>query len=223
MEIFDKTNDPVAAQYHMADAAFRWALQAAEEIVGKPGLGIVLRNAGLERFIDNYPPEEFVINKVISNGEYANFNASLISFFGRASKSMSIRIGRQWSHQAIAKQSAAMGLAAVFAARLLPVPSQIKMLMENMQGTFRRQAEAVGGEFHSSVEVRETTIAYIANDCPMCAGKQASDHICWSWVGTLQEALSWMTGKEFDIVEVACRATGAPACIWEVQKTPRAT
>jgi len=35
------------------------------------------------------------------------------------------------------------------------------------------------------------------------------------------EGVRWLTGKEFEVEEVECRATGAPACVWEISKTPK--
>jgi predicted hydrocarbon binding protein len=45
--------------------------------------------------------------------------------------------------------------------------------------------------------------------------------MCWGRIGTLKEGLLWLTGKEFDVEEVECRALGASACIWEVNKSPK--
>ena len=61
----------------------------------------------------------------------------------------------------------------------------------------------------------------IYEDCALCAGKQAAEKICWVFNGALQEALKWQTGKDFEIAEVECRALGAPACVWEISKTPK--
>ena len=45
MEIKDKTpHDPVAS-LHLVDAYMRWALLAAEEVVGKKGLHVLLRGS----------------------------------------------------------------------------------------------------------------------------------------------------------------------------------
>ena len=61
MEITNKSvHDPVA-DLHVVDAYMRWALLAAEEVAGKSGLVVVLRQAKLERFIDNYPPNELKV------------------------------------------------------------------------------------------------------------------------------------------------------------------
>src|SRR5688500_14643036 len=120
MEIKDKTpNDPVAS-LHLVDAYMRWALLAAEEVVGKKGLQVLLRERGLERFIDNYPPELLKISGTITLGDYAQLCAGLLTFFGRAGKSMVIRSGRLTSKYAIEKQSAVYNVAAKTAAKLMP-------------------------------------------------------------------------------------------------------
>jgi len=33
--------------------------------------------------------------------------------------------------------------------------------------------------------------------------------------------MHWLTGKNFEIQEVECRAQGAKACVWEISKTPK--
>jgi len=71
------------------------------------------------------------------------------------------------------------------------------------------------------IEDRGGKWAYVAPECAMCAGKAADDRICWLFNGTLQESLHWQTGRDLQIEEVECRALGAPACVWEVSKTPK--
>ncbi len=222
MEIRDKSeHDPVTDIYN-TDAYMRWALMAAEEVVGKKGLAIVLRDAGLERFIDNYPPEE--VEKPTGNitfGDYAAFNTSLLNFFGRAAKSMLLRTGRLSALHAVEKQGKAFGVAVLVASKVLPLPTQLKVGMEKMQEGFRKQSQTVGQDQRAHIEDRGDRFAYVLEDCAMCAGKKADQPICWLFTGSLQESLRWLTGKEFDIVETECRAMGAPACVWEVPKTPK--
>ncbi|MCP4542761.1 MAG: 4-vinyl reductase, partial [Chloroflexi bacterium] len=54
LEIKAKSEHDPAADIDLVDALMRWALLASEEVVGEKGLRIVLRDAGLERFIGNY-------------------------------------------------------------------------------------------------------------------------------------------------------------------------
>lgn len=213
-------HDPVADLY-MVDAYMRWALLAAEEVVGQRGLGIVLREAGLERLINNYPPNELRLSGNLSYGDYADLSSGLLNFYGRAGKSMVLRIGRISAKHGIEQQGALFGLGAVIAAKVLPLPTQLKIGLDTIQNGFQKLANSVGQELHLRIEDRGDRWAYVAPECAMCAGKQADDRICWLFNGTLQESLHWQTGKDLVIEEVECRALGAPACVWEVSKTPK--
>jgi predicted hydrocarbon binding protein len=222
MQINNKADyDPVADLY-MVDAYMRWALLAAEEVVGHQGLSIVLRQAGLGRLINNYPPGELKLSGMLSYGDYAHLSAGLLSFYGRAGKSMVMRIGRISAKHGIEYQGALFGLGVVIAAKVLPIPIQLKIGLDTIQNGFKKLAASVGQELHLRVEDRGDKWAYVAPECAMCAGQQADDRICWLFNGTLQESLHWQTGKDLDIQEVECRALGAPACVWEVSKTPKA-
>ncbi|MGH2523367.1 MAG: V4R domain-containing protein [Anaerolineales bacterium] len=221
MEIKNKAEyDPVADLY-MVDAYMRWALLAAEEVVGHQGLSIVLRQAGLAQLINNYPPNELKLSGMLSYGDYANLSAGLLNFYGRAGKSMVMRIGRISAKHGIEQQGALFGLGAVIAAKVLPIPMQLKIGLDTIQSGFKKLAASVRQELHLYVQDRGDRWAYVAPECAMCAGKQADDRICWLFNGTLQESLRWQTGRDLDIQEVECRALGASACVWEVSKTPK--
>jgi predicted hydrocarbon binding protein len=221
MEIKEKTpNDPVASLY-LVDAYMRWALLAAEEVVGTKGLHILLRERGLERFIDNYPPELLRISGSITLGDYAQLCAGLLTFFGRAGKSMVIRSGRLTSKYAIEKQSGVYNVAAKTAAKLMPSGMQVKLVLDSMANGYNKLYAENGQELHFRVEDRGSKWAFISVECPLCAGKASDLPMCWGRIGTLKEGLFWLTGREFDVEEVECRALGASACVWEVSKTPK--
>ena len=220
MQIKPKLNDPYS-QLHLPDAYMRWALLAAEEVVGLQGMKVVLRDAKMERFIDNYPPEEFNYNSQILRQDYANFNAALFNFFGRAGKSMVLRIGRTSARMGIQKQGVLFNTAAILAAKVMPFPTQVKMVLESIPSGFNKLAQTIGETHHSLIEDRGDRWAFTSNDCSICIGQDADACMCWMWVGTLQEGVHWLAGKEVDVVEVECRAMGAPACVWEVSKKPK--
>jgi len=221
MEIKEKTpNDPIASLF-LVDAYMRWALLAAEEVVGKQGLHVLLRERALDRFIDNYPPELLKISGTITLGDYAQLCAGLLTFFGRAGKSMVIRSGRLTSKYAIEKQSGVYNIAAKAAAKLLPSGMQVKLVLDSMANGYNKLYAENKQELHFSVEDRGDKWAFICVECPHCAGKSSDVPICWGRIGTLKEGALWLTGKDFDVEEVECRAMGADACIWEVNKTPK--
>jgi len=220
MEINNKPNDPVASLF-LVDAYMRWALLAAEEVVGKQGLHVLLRERGMDRFIDNYPPELLEISGTITLGDYAELCAGLLTFFGRAGKSMVIRSGRLTSKYAIEKQSAVYNVTAKAAAKLMPYGTQVKLVLESMANGYNKLYAENGQELHFSVEDRGDKWAFISVECPLCAGKSADAPMCWGRIGTLKEGILWLSGKEFNVEEVECRALGAKACVWEISKTPK--
>jgi predicted hydrocarbon binding protein len=221
MEIKNKAqHDPVADLY-IVDAYMLWALMAAEEVVGKNGLTVVLRQAGLEHLINNYPPNQLKMTRGLTFGDYTALSAGLLEFFGRAGKSMTLRIGRQTARYAVEYQGALFGTAALLASKVLPVATQMKMGLNATQLGFRKLSQSVGQDQRLRVEDRGTHFAYIAEDCASCAGKQSSEPICLIQTGGLQEGMNWQIGKDFEVEEVECRAMGAPACVWHIGKTPK--
>jgi predicted hydrocarbon binding protein len=221
MEIKDRAQHDPVADLHIVDAYMRWALLASEEVVGKQGLGIVLRDAGLERFADDYPPDETQVLSNLTFGDYANLSTGLLSFFGRAGKGMLRRIGRLSAQHGIKRQGAVFGLATALSSKILPVPVQLKIGLTNMQNGFVKLSREMGEEVHLRLEDRGDHFAYVDQDCSQCAGKEADAPICLIRTGTIQEALHWLTGREFDVREIECRSMGAPACVWKVPKAPK--
>jgi len=55
----------------------------------------------------------------------------------------------------------------------------------------------------------------------VCWGRKSDKAVCHAATGLLQEGLRWVSGgKEFRVDEVACIATGDPACVFHVYKEP---
>ncbi|MFZ6026811.1 MAG: hypothetical protein ACOYYS_03765 [Chloroflexota bacterium] len=148
------TPDPATAIKNH-DGGMLWALKAAEEVAGKPGLAVVLKQAGLEHIIDNYPEDPNQVTGKCTLGEYADLNAGLLNFFGRAGCSMVLRIGRLSQQKGMEKFNNAFGAAAIGALRLLPKGMRAQKRLEVVK-----------------------------------------------------------------VKEVECRAMGAPACVWEINKLP---
>lgn len=221
MEIKNRTDHDPVADLPMVDAYMRWALLSAEEVIGKNGMTVVLREAKLDRLINNYPPDELKVTLGLSFGDYAALNAGLLTFFGRAGRSMGLRIGRQTARYAIEIQGPLFGTAALLGAKVLPMASQLKMGLTAMQVGMRKLAQSVGSDRHMELEDRGDCFAYVDYHCPFSAGKLSDEVLGWIQTGAISEALRWQTGKEFEVEQSACRSMGAPASIWLVKKTPK--
>lgn len=202
MQIKDKPSDPVA-ELHMVDAYIRWALMAVEEVVGKPGLKVVLRENDLERFSEDFLAEKFGVSSDITYQDYANL----------------YRIGRLSTRYAIEKQGKlynAYNAVTRAAVRVMPLEQQISTGLDNLINGFVKLWQEYSENAIVEKEDRSETFAYINANC---AGKQADEPICHQTTGMLLGTFEWLTGKKIGLEQVACRAMGAEACVWEIDKT----
>ncbi|NTV65005.1 MAG: 4-vinyl reductase, partial [Oscillochloris sp.] len=179
MEIKDRTDHDPATDLLLVDAYMRWALLGAEEVVGKNGLAVILRQCGLGQLINNYPAEQLKSTTGLTHAHYATLNAGLLNFFGRSARSMTLRIGRQTARYTIERQGALFGTAALLGAKVLPISVQIKMGLSSMQAGFRRLSQAVGQERHFELEDRGDSWAYLDFEDAFSAGKVANEPIGW--------------------------------------------
>lgn len=212
--------DPVT-QIPQIDAYMRYALIAAEEMVGQQALETMLHQNGMQRFINNYPPDKIQLSIDFTSKDYANLCIALIEFYGKAGQDESIRFGRISTKPALANQGVFFNAASRTAIKFLPLSFQIKTVLDGIKNDLDKVYKEIDHDVSIKIEDRGDRWAYIDQSCAVCAGKEADVPICWSWVGTLAESLNWLTGKEFDIDQVECRAMGQEACVWEIGKTAK--
>ncbi len=217
LEIHDKpTPDPVA-EIPIVDAYMRWALLAAEEVVGRAGLAQLLRQLHMEQLIDHYPPNTLTATGKFTFADYATLSTGLLTSFGRAGKSMLLRVGHLSLQYAVEQQAQIFGTTALRMSKILPVPLQLRLGIEAIHAGYR----VLMPQMKMRIEDRGHAWAYIDETCPVCAGREANEPMCWAGTGMLQEAAHWQTGLNFEIEEVECRAAGGRACIYEVNKQPK--
>ncbi len=193
----------------ISNALVRQALVAAEEVMGKHGLQVVLRNAGLEQFIDNLPPDN--LEPAIKTTQYARLNEAIEEFYGRGGRGMLRRIGRASFQYGVREQSALMGLAAS-ALKLLPEHQRIKTVLNSVASALKKGNPQV----EAWVEDKDGVLAYLESTCAICLGRQSEKPICHLYVGSLDEAVFWATGRRRRIIETHCRAKGDPYCRFEI-------
>lgn len=210
-------HDPVA-DLLMVDSHMRWPLVAAEEVIGKPYLDEVLRASDLARYIEAYPPNKLTYTGKSTFGDYATLNAGLIGSSGPCDREQAERIGRLVINFGINLNGPMFGTATLAASKLLPAPARLKLGMSVLQNGYRKISQAAGQDRRLRVEDKDDHFLYIAEDCQFCAGKQCSNPICLIFTSMLTEGGRWLLGKHVAVEEIACRAMGAPACIWKVSK-----
>ncbi len=188
-------------------------LRGIEEVLGSNGLSVVLRSSGLERFIGNPPPNN--LEHGVLAREYANLNAAIEDFTGRAGKGMLQRIGRASFRWGIKEQAAVMGLAGI-ALKALPQRLRKRAILLGLRKGLMDVVD------YGLVDVQDQAGVLVYTDyaCTICHTRHSDKPACHLYVGTLGEAMVFATGKdlrEFDIVETHCKAMGDGFCRFEIR------
>ncbi len=193
----------------IVNALVRQALVAAQEVMGENGLNVVLRSSGLERFVNNLPPDD--LKPGIKTEEYARLNQAIEDFYGRGGRGMLRRIGKASFQYAVREQAALLGIAGV-ALKLLPARQRIKFILNSMVGALKKSNPQVDAWVDESGD----RLAYCESTCAICFGRHSDGPICHLYVGSVGEAVRWATDQEYEIVETHCIGKGDAYCRFEV-------
>ncbi len=196
--------------WRLVNAIMRQAILAIEEVMGTRGLNVVLREAGLERYIGSPPPDNLELGAHAS--EYAALNQAVLSFYGRAGKGMLRRIGRASFRYGVEEQAALMGLVGV-GLKLMPQKTRARFILNQMAKALMDTNDDVC----ITVEQTEQGLVYSDYSCAVCYGQQTANPICHLLGGSVSEAVRWATGRDYQVREIACRAMGARACSFLVE------
>ena len=141
---------------------------------------------------------------------YALLQEALRLFYGRGARGILLRIGqRMWDRmmaQANFREKAGLEIA-----RRLPVPARRRRVL-NLVAEQLREGGGV-----TLVHTLDLDLL-LADHCGAATvGQSSAEPICFVTLGLIQGALFWATGQEADVEEIACKATGAPACEFKVK------
>jgi len=192
-------------QWRFTNALMRQAIMAIGQVMGQQGLKVVLREAGLERYVDELPPND--LEQDVSTVDYAALNQAVEEFYGRAGKGMLQRIGRASFRYGVEEQATLMGVAGA-AMKLMPQKTRIKFILTQMAKSLMDVNQ------DTTIEVQETPQGFVFADftCGVCCCRKADHPICHLYIGSISEAVKWATGQEYEVREIECRAIGAEAC-----------
>jgi len=187
----------------------RQALTSMQEVMGDNGLNAVLKSCGLDRFVDNFPPNN--LEPSIKASQYAQLNQAIEEFYGRGGKGMLRRIGRASFQYGVREQAALLGVAGV-ALKLLPEKQRIKFILNGMADALKKSNPQVNAWLDESGD----KLAYAESTCAICNSRHSDHAICHLYVGSVSEAVQWATGREYEVTETHCIAKGDEYCRFEV-------
>jgi len=197
----------------LPNASLRVLFLSMEDVMGQNGVSAVLNSARLTRFVKNYPPNN--LEPCVPFEDYASVVKAVEDFYGpRAAKASLIRVGRATFQYAMKEHPTTLGLAGL-ALKVLPLNLQMKTVLSNIAAGMTKDLNEP-----AHVEEQADCFLYVKEACGACQGRQAQKPVCFTTTGAILEGLKWATGKNFDVSETICRATGGPTCTFRIAKTP---
>ncbi len=186
----------------------RYFMQAVQDEIGVYSLHMLLRNAGLDRYLDDLPPDNSTPEILAS--EFAALHNAIREYFGRGARGSLNRIGRvTW--QLMFDDASIGSRVGLLAARLLPPLPRSRKTLEHLAARMREPDGAV------SVHLLDRDLIFMDTSSDSTFGYPADEPICWATLGMIQAALFWATGAEQAVDEISCRAAGAMACKFRIR------
>lgn len=190
-------------------------IKSLEEVMGKNGLNAILNLAGLNNYVDSYPPDN--LEKGFDFAELSAIGQALEEMYGpRGGRGLALRAGRATFSDALRNFGALAGVADL-AFVVLPLQSKLRIGLPAFARIFTQLTDQ-----HTTVEEKDNEFVWTIHKCPVCWGRHGSDRpVCFIATGLLQESLKWVSGgNEFRVNESRCVAMGDTVCEFIIQKEP---
>lgn len=199
----------------MPNANVRLLLMALQEVMGDNGLKAVLKQGGLERFVDNFPPDDTQRDSRFS--DYGHIQQAVETFYGgpRGARAMMRRAGHATFQHTLKSRPAILGMVGV-ALKALPEGTRMRFMLDRIA---KASTDEVNMPAH--VEDQPDHFMYVSEVCT-CVYRERDPKLgpcCFVTAGVLEAAVQWATGKHHTVKEVACLQNGDDACRYRVEKT----
>lgn len=198
--------------------SMRIYLETIESIVGYNGLKSILNYAHLERYIDNFPPDDDEV--VTPLYDVKMLCRSLLEMFGRKGcRSLELRIGRENVRRGLEKRP---GIAKTMqiAARVVPEITKMRIGLEKVTEAVKKRYTSDLYTPDERVELREEKEFFLIIDRDNWESEDiiAPQPVCHIYVGTIAAVMEWITGHPHTVEEIECRAMGHPADFFKIEK-----
>ncbi len=182
-------------------------MHAVEEQMGTYCLHMLLRQSGMERYIQSIPPDDD--RNSVSSSEYAAFHKSLRDYYGLGARGSLIRIGQitfdnLYNEQSLISKGRSLTLKA------LPVESRREKMLDYLADVLQKPKGI------RSVFTLDKELIFVDPYSDATFNIQSTTPICWTTLGLIREAILLSTGAEHDVEEIACRAMGEESCKYRI-------
>lgn len=194
----------------IANTNVRQLLIAAQGVITKDELNSILRESGMDRFVNKIPDDNLRLE--VSLDEYARINQAIEKKYGRGGPAVLRRIGQEMFRNALEERRAVLG-AAGMALKLMPEASRIHFVLNSIASVIKSTNPAA----HILIDESDGTFTYTEHSCAICHGRESEHPICYLKMGELEAAVGWAAGKGYKIRETKCDAIkGENACRFEI-------
>ncbi|NJK80713.1 MAG: 4-vinyl reductase [Chloroflexaceae bacterium] len=198
---------------HYPNKIGRLCFLSLEEVMGRNGVNALLRLAGQEQFINNYPPND--LKKEFPFEGIAATETALQTMYGpRGSRGLELRAGRVAFTLGLKEFGPLLGMADL-ALKLMPVTMKLKIVLNATAQTFDRFSDQA-----SHVEEERSKFIYHITKDPSSLRSDPGLNF-YIARGILEEATAWVSGgRRFSVEQVSSIALGDPTTAFEILKEP---
>lgn len=177
---------------------------ALTEIEGAPATGRIFRAAGLAAYL-RAPPMEMV-----DETDVRRLHQALRADLGEPRAALVARKAGELTADYLLAHRIPKPAQAVL--RSFPAPLASRLLA----AAIGKNAWTFAGTGAFSVQHRPATIFSIAG-CPLCRSQRSARPLCDFYAGTFERLYARLVNGRAQVREIACEATGAPACSFEIR------
>lgn len=202
---------PESSGFYYPNRIARAFFVAMDEVVGVNVARGVLQAAGLEEYINNFPPDD--MNRQFDFANLAAFTAGLEQLYGtRGGLGIAMSIGRVAFSKSLQGFGAMRGVQHP-AFQALPLNKQLDIGLHGLATIFTTFSDQ-----ETFIEADDEGYLVHVHNSPFAWGNQSEHPVCHTLTGLFQEAINYTTnGKPTFVRETQCSAMGADHCVFKVK------
>ena len=193
---------------------FRLGLLTAEDILGKKGLNAILNYANLQKFIDNYTPDDMELEH--TSDDFVHFVTGLIDVLGeRGVRSLLFRVGIRTFEISYELFPALFNIDGIE-----PEEKNPERMFDEFKRIYQIIVDAsisIYGNIYKFYDCEEG-VALEMSPCFWCQGIKTKEPICFAQIGYQFAVARWITGQNLKIEETHCSATGDDKCRFVIHR-----
>lgn len=179
-------------------------VQTVSAELGADNLAAVLDKAGLSLLLSD-PAAVARFDASAAAEAYAGLQQALRVYYGRGARGILLRVGAQFWKRLLEEASLTLK-PQIPVARTLATAARPKPVLDLLA----RVLSTKPGDL--TVHTLDLDLLLVDHASPTTHEQNDDDPICWVTLGLVRESLFWATGREYDVTETSCRATGGEKC-----------